>query len=458
MMHDIRTEEDIDGLWPAAEQDAPVDGATNKAKTDVAEVADEILKSAHFAKDAGGRLYVYKDGVYRNSGEAFVKERVKEIYQSWGLSADWTSHKANEVFEYIKVDCPDMWPKPPADTINVLNGLVDVNTRTLRPHTHEFYSPVQLPVQFDATAKCPAWDKFIAQVFAADSQVVAYQILAWMMTPENSIQKAVLFLGEGSNGKSTYLRGVIAFLGKENTVALSLHKLEQDKFAAARLMGKLANVCPDLPTAHLSSTSMFKALTGGDVVQGEFKFKDSFEFEPFVKLIFSANKPPQSDDDTHGFFRRWLVIPFTRSFEEKAEGTRSRGELDAELAQPEELSGVLNKALLALQTIRKQGFTETDSMRQAWDEFRAATDSLSVWLDQATYEASNVQVLQADLLSAFNRHLTNIGKPIVTKTAFGLALKRARKKVEPCQRTHMGKPRQYVYAGITFKPNEDANA
>jgi phage/plasmid-associated DNA primase len=101
----------------------------------------------------------------------------------------------------------------------------------------------------------------------------------------------------------------MAFIGKHNSTAASLHKLELDKFAGARLVGKLANICPDLPTSHLASTSIFKALTGGDVVTTEYKHKDSFEFTPFCKLLFSANKPPQSDDSTHGLFRRWQVIP-----------------------------------------------------------------------------------------------------------------------------------------------------
>jgi putative DNA primase/helicase len=60
---------------------------------------------------------------------------------------------------------------------------------------------------------------------------------------------------------------------------------------------------------------MFKALTGGDVLSAEYKYHDSFEYVPFAKLVFSANQPPRSDDPTHGFFRRWQVIPFTRTFE-----------------------------------------------------------------------------------------------------------------------------------------------
>src|SRR5436309_7669277 len=40
------------------------------------------------------------------------------------------------------------------------------------------------------------------------------------------------------------------------------------------------------------------------------------EVVPSVKLIFSANPPPPSDDPTHGIFRRWIVAPFSRTFDE----------------------------------------------------------------------------------------------------------------------------------------------
>ena len=206
--------------------------------------------------------------------------------------------------------------------------------------------------------------------------------------------------------------------------------------------------------ASPSSTSMFKALTGGDVVSAEYKFRDSFEYIPFCKLVFSANKPPQSDDPTHGFFRRWQVVPFVRCFEEGAPGTKSREEIDATLAESSELSGVLNKALLALANIRRNGFTQTESMRQAWDDFRTATDPLVVWLDQNTINLPTAVVAKSDLLTAFNGHLMDNGKPPMTKMAFGLAMKRARPGISEAQRTLKGRV-QWVYTGIGFEAAED---
>jgi P4 family phage/plasmid primase-like protien len=423
---------------------------TGKEETNTAELADEITSTAHFAKDSGGRLYVYKDGFYQSSGGSFVSQRVKKIMTGWGLAAKWTSNKAEEVGEYIRVDCPELWSQPPADEINVENGLLDVNTRILRAHDPKFLSPIQLPVRYDPAARCPFWEKFVGEVFPEDSKQIAWEVPAWVMTPDTSIQKALLLLGEGANGKSVFFRACIAFLGKWNTVAISLHKLEQDKFAASRLVGKLANICPDLPTAHLLGTSAFKALTGGDVVGGEYKYHDSFDFIPFVKLIFSANLPPRSDDGTHGFFRRWIVVPFTRTFEEGAKDTLPRSVLDARLAEPSELSGVLNKALDALSRIRKNGFSEGKSSRDAWDEFRQATDPLTVWLDQHTIDDPEGVTPKYWVMAAYNKNCLDHSRPPMTKSAFGLALKRARKNLTDAERTVRGHI-HWCYIGIKLK-------
>src|SRR5207302_650232 len=125
--------------------------------------------------------------------------------------------------------------------------------------------------------------------FPPDARAVAWEILADLLTPDRSIQKAALLAGEGGNGKSRFLAATSAFAGRRNVANLSLHKIEADRFAAARLLGKLANICADLPSDHLTGTSVFKAITGGDAIAAEYKYRDSFEFAPFCRLLFSAN-------------------------------------------------------------------------------------------------------------------------------------------------------------------------
>ena len=360
------------------------------------------------------------------------------------------------MLEYIACDAPALWERPKLDTVNCANGLLEANSPKLMPHTPDFLSPVQLPVRYDPQAECPAIDKFVEQTFPADSLVIAYEIPAWLMTPDTSIQRAVLAVGAGSNGKSTYLSMITTFLGRRNCAAVSLHKLEADRFSVARLVGRLANICPDLPGTDLQSTSMLKSVTGGDVIQGERKFADAFEFEPYARLVFSANSLPRSSYASPAFFRRWLVLPFEQRFVEGANAIPRR-ELDAMLAAPSELSGLLNRALDVLPNLRQHGFTESASTTDAATEFRSSTDPMAVWLDKNTIEKPEAFVTQDRLFTLYRADCIAGGRPTITKTAFGIGLIQARPKVEKKQRTVNGE-QAWSYVGIGLLTPEEPPA
>ncbi|HVF02129.1 MAG TPA: phage/plasmid primase, P4 family [Rubrobacteraceae bacterium] len=400
-------------------------------------LADEITSGNYFARDAGGKLYRYSDGIYKTRGEVYVKQEVKRLVEEWGRTALWSSRKSEEVAEYILVDVPELWPSPPVEEVNLLNGILNVRTRTLRDHDPSFLSTIRIPVSFDPDAECPEWDKFIAATFPEDAARLAYEIPADLMLPERSVQKAILLIGEGSNGKSTYLDNVARFVGSTSIAGLSLQKLESDRFSASRLVGKLANICPDLPSTHLAETSTFKALTGGDTINAEYKYRESFEFKPFCRLVFSANHVPRSQDASHAFFRRWVVVPFDRTFEGGAEVSRHL--LDARLSDAGELSGLLNKALDALPGLRERGFTESASMREAWEEFRAMTDPVSVWLDRHTVEDPAAFVSKTDLRDAYNRNCDQQGRAGMSAKALTNAIKRVRPALVEGQRSVNGK-------------------
>jgi P4 family phage/plasmid primase-like protien len=410
-------------------------------------IAEAITRTEHFAKDVGGKLYHYEKGVYRRGGDDYIAASVKELLDSSGASAKWTTHRTREVTEYIRVDAPVLWEHPPTNQINVLNGVLDLERGELLDHDPAFLSPVQLPVEYDEEAECPEWEKFVEATFPEDAHDLAWEIPALLMTPDTSIQKAVLLTGEGANGKSTYLAGVEEFIGPDNCVALSLQKIESDRFAASRLIGKLANICPDLPSDHLTSTSTFKAITGGDRITAEYKFRDSFEVLPFARLVFSANHPPRSGDASHAFYRRWLVVPFNRTFEPDEQIPRSV--LDAKLSDPRELSGVLNKALRVLTTIRERGgLSEPGSVKEALAEFQRTTDPLTVWLERNTVEHPTAMVAQDELRHAYNAFCERTGKPGMSPQNFGRALARARPGLEKAQRTWRGVAKTRVYIGI----------
>jgi P4 family phage/plasmid primase-like protien len=417
----------------------------------IAYLAKTIAGEAYFAVDVGRRLHVYRDGVYGPEGEAYVRRAVKALLAAWEMLAAWHVQLGREVVEYLTVDASLLWEQPPLDTINVQNGLLDWATGTLRPHSPTYLSPVQIPVRYDPRAQCPGWEQFVAETFPGDAQTVAWEIAGDLLTADRSIQKAVLLLGDGGNGKSTFLAGLKAFVGRANTVAFALHKLEHERFTTGHLVGKLANICPDLPSAHLEGTSTFKAVTGGDPIPGEFKYHDAFMFVPHCRLVFSANHPPQSADASDAFFRRWLVLPFTRIFEGAA--ALPRAVLDARLADPDELAGVLNHALAGLRRVRARGaFTETATMREAREAFREATDPVSVWLDRTIVEDFDGALPCGDVVRAYNDAARESGHPPVNDRAFGQALARRYPQVKRQQRTlTRGEGRTWCYAGLAWR-------
>jgi len=422
--------------------------ATKDERRPVDEIAEEILGICAFARDRGGRIYVYENGVYRPGGEKAIERAVIDVLTLHGERHHWTSHKGREVVVYITLQCRDLWQAPPATTLNLRNGLLDVATRVLHPHSSDHLSAVQLPVDFDSKATCPAWDSFISDVFPRDSQHLGYQIVALAMLPDRSQQYAVLLLGDGGNGKSTYLCGVVSFLGKENVTTLSLHQIEEEKFARAELHGKLANVCPDIPSSRLASTAIFKAITGGDMLTAEHKFKEPFLFTPFAKLIFSCNRPFPSNDDSAGFHQRWRVIPFARQLRGAAVEI-SRDELDTRLADPRELSGLLNKALDALAEVRKRGVDVTTSMRDAAKRFLRVVNPIAAWMDANTVNDPNGIIAKRKLIDAYNRGAARDGCSPVTDRAFGDEMRRSRPDVRSAQRRVRGQQKD-VYVGLTM--------
>jgi len=193
-------------------------------KPSAADLAKVIRQSERFAQDAGGGLYVYRNGVYRPDGAETVRRLAQQILELNGREQKWSSRLANETAEYVRVKAPQLWERPPLDTLNLRDGLLDVATRAIRPHSPEFLSTIQLPVEYHPEALATKWLSFIKAVFPIDAVQAGlpWAIVAWLMLPILKFQKALLLIGGGGTGKSTFLKVLSVFLGVENCSHLSL--------------------------------------------------------------------------------------------------------------------------------------------------------------------------------------------------------------------------------------------
>ena len=265
--------------------------------------------------------------------------------------------------------------------INLLNGMYNWITGTLSPHDPAALSTIQFPLRFDPEATdTPVFDKWLAQVAPGEVGQLALEMLGYSLMLGNPLQQAFLLLGEAGTGKSTFLRLIEAMLGEGNYSAVDIQTLAANRFAAASLYGKVANISADLSEAYLEDTGMFKRITGGDTIVGERKYAHAFEFRPFAVPMFSANKVWRSADTSEGYFRRWVVLPFNEVVYRPDTGVVEHFD---EAALQAEAPGIFLKAMDALRGVRERhGFSIAGAAREAKDRFRQASDTVYGWLAQ----------------------------------------------------------------------------
>src|SRR5690606_3317257 len=77
---------------------------------------------------------------------------------------------------------------PLPDYVNTRSGMLNLRTGELEPHRPEFYSTVQLPVEWDPTAECPHFREFLSQVMAPDAIDFIWEVLGYLVLSGNPFQ------------------------------------------------------------------------------------------------------------------------------------------------------------------------------------------------------------------------------------------------------------------------------
>lgn len=241
------------------------------------------------------------------------------------------------------------------------NGILDLKTMNLLPHSPIYYTTYIAPIQFGEGYYPNKFLEFLAQVALPEDIAEIQKMFGYCLIPTQNHQKAFLFVGSGSNGKSVLLNVLTEVLGKQNVSTLSLHEIEKEKFALPVMYGKMANICADLSSLSIASLSKFKQITGGDNLYLERKFREGMADSIGAKLIFSANEVPYSKEGFEpAVLRRWCIFEFKNKFE----GAKKDTHLLEKLTTEEEKAGILNWAIEGLKKLNEEGFSNDEKTQK----------------------------------------------------------------------------------------------
>ena len=377
-------------------------------------LGDEILQTNMLKTTSDNEtIYNYRDGIWIPDGENLIK-----IEASRRLGQKNTSHRIAETITYIKYNTfidREEFNKDPY-LLALKNGVLNIKTNKLKPHDPKYMINVKIPLIYDPEAECPLFEKFLSEVVDESDIPLIYELFGWCLVRNYEIQKMVMFLGEGANGKSTLLNALKAFLGPENVSNISPQNLSERTFSPAQLHGKLANLYNDVPDKSLRQTGILKQLCGQDSITAEQKFKNPFSFENYAKLLFSCNKLPISRDDTDAWFRRWTFANFPNVFDEK---TRDKGILK-KLTTPQELSGILNNALEGIIRIEENGaFTNSESTIALREKYLRLADPVAAFCMDCVVEDVEASIPKSELYGHYVAYCKKNKLLIVSIDVFG---------------------------------------
>lgn len=335
----------------------------------------QYLKSEHNIVKINGQLHIYKDGVYQFEQNAIETKMIEKI-------PNLKRNQRSEVVDYLYLIAEEK-EQSGANYIAFNNGVYDITTDTLLPYTSDIILTNKIPHNYNPNAYNELTDKTLDKLACHDAQIrsLLEECIGYTFYRRNELGKAFILTGDKSNGKSTFLDVIHHILGDKNVSALDLRELG-DRFSTAMIFGKCANIGDDIGDEFMqgNSVAIFKKIVTGNRVKAEMKGKDPFEFNPYVKLLFSANDMPRMRDKTGAVLRRLVMIPFNATF--------SKDDVDYDpyikykLIQEDSLEYLIVLAVKGLvRVLENSEFTKSDKVANALSEYEEENNPIIAFIN-----------------------------------------------------------------------------
>ena len=390
-----------------------------KKQEEATEMIVNYLKKKNYIyttrDDDKSEMWIYHEGIYIPEGRSRLKEQIREL-----LEKAYKVSIANTIIFKIEADTgidSDEFFKSEIDNLDeipVKNGIYNLRSNILTPFNPKKIFFNKIPIDYNPNATCPNIEQHFKDVLKSeDDKDVMYELFGYLLWKDHFIEKAVMMVGGGRNGKTKTIELMKRFIGSNNCASVPLENMSGDNFVVAGLFGKMANLAGDLSNTSLRETGIFKQITGRDIITANRKFKIPINFVNYSKQIFACNELPKVFDTSLGFWSRWMLFEFPFTFMNEKEYEKSEVEnkklMNADqikkITTDEELSGLFNMAVNKLKELLKEKnfsySTGTNEIKKFW--IRKSNSFAAFCMDHID-EHYDGYVTKKDLRLAFNKY------------------------------------------------------
>lgn len=305
------------------------------------------------------------------------------------------------------VTTTDFFKNAPYGMINMQNGVYDIKTHTLRPHSPIYPFQYILPYGYTNRATCSTYDTFLDTMFNGNLESIETinEFLGYcLLGGPYEFKQALILAGEGDNGKSSLINAFCQVFGEGNYSGENISDMH-DPFVSSALDGKLANIAEEEKEGCFKETGMFKKLTGMTPYSTRFMYEPPFTLVNRAKIIMTFNKMPILKDVSTAMKRRMLIIPCT--FDYMKHTDKLIDHLPERLS--EELPGMLNRGMDGLARLQnRRRFMKCAEGEQIIQDMIRNSNEIYDWAESyLTVTMSTMDRVSSDTLYNSFRAYTN---------------------------------------------------
>ena len=356
---------------------------------------DEFAKwlvKEHRVVNIYDQLHIYKHGVYVSGNADIERAMIEEIPYL-------RKTQRREVMDYMLLISKKM-KAADARYIAFTNGVLDVIDNVMHPFSPDLVVTNQIHWDYDQDAESDLVDRVLDNISCQDPDIRALleECIGYCFFRRNELRKAFILTGNKRGGKSTYLDCIKAVLGDDNISALDLSEIG-DRFNTSMMFGKLANIGDDIGDEFLkgSQVAIFKKVVAGNRIKAEYKGLTPFEYDPYVKLLFSANEIPRMKDRGGAVLDRLIIIPFNAVFD------KSRKDYDPWLKYKlQDKTAVQYMIRLGVEGLRRiladnRGFTKSRLVQKQLQEYNEENNPILGFLKDLDVETDILNIPTRDV-------------------------------------------------------------
>ena len=459
------------------ENDQPETGQNETISTQPMKMADYLIRK-DFMVDEFNTLFRWRQGWYRYTGKHYGEMEPEEFrgtiyrcfngkYAASGGPIIPDQQLVNKTIDAISGARPDLLiatdarpplflcPKDndpdPKYMLSCRNGILNLLTRELLPHSPRLFTVNSLPYDYDPKAECPTWDAFLESIWDGDAENVLtlHQWLGYCLTADTSQQKILLIQGARRSGKGTIGRIMTALLGEKNVTTPTMDTFS-GRFGLSNLLEKTLTIIPDARLDHNTRNAAvverLLSISGEDKLAVERKtISDLPSVKLDTRIVILTNTLPRLTDESGALASRFIPLSTPISFLGR-EDTKLDEKLKAELP------GILNRALTGLDILRDVGRLHIPtSSQEIIDDFRRFTSPIQAFVEECCKLDSNLNTDKDRLYDVWCDYRKGQGiSKHPSKSVFVRDLKAAYPFIKPSRKRVEGE-RTHFLEGIGLK-------